>query len=136
MFIPEPLIVRHPVPYGPELRWDERLQGEHDTWWRLFRDLLDLRRRRVVPLLSTRPERAAEVVLLGERAFRITWHLAGWAAYSLLANLADQALEITCPSAGERIHATPGAAGSDGTLGPWSTLFVLQGGDGGTGTPP
>ena len=25
MFIPEPLIVRHPVPYGPELRRDEAI---------------------------------------------------------------------------------------------------------------
>ncbi len=23
VFIPDPLIAHHPVPYGPELRWDE-----------------------------------------------------------------------------------------------------------------
>ena len=27
MFTPEPLIVRHPVPYGPELRRDEAIEA-------------------------------------------------------------------------------------------------------------
>jgi malto-oligosyltrehalose trehalohydrolase len=124
---------RIPNPVRPEtfleakLRWGERLQGQHEGWWRLFRDLLALRRRHVVPLLGAPPERGAEFQMLTERAFRVTWHLARGARYTLLANLCDQAAGEVAPPPGTLLYATPEEARqATGSLGPWCARFFLQ----------
>jgi 1,4-alpha-glucan branching enzyme len=147
-----------------KLDWDERLGDGHREWWRLFRDLLALRRRHVTPLLDPpdnprrsdlqianpalgNPRRSdlqianpSELQMLNERTFRVTWHLAHGTRYSLLANLSDAALQDVAPPAGACIYVSPdGPApvpGATHTLGPWCVEFRCEPAGADTGAQP
>src|SRR5690606_20052284 len=129
--IPDPVLAETFA--AARLNWGERLAGEHAVWWNLFRDLLALRRRHVVPLLAPAApgtegtgaaRTAAEIRQHGERTFQVRWHLHGGTCYSLLANLGDQpAGTVADPPPGELLYATPGPGGvpASGPPGPWTT---------------
>ncbi|HEX5765395.1 MAG TPA: malto-oligosyltrehalose trehalohydrolase [Woeseiaceae bacterium] len=111
------------------LQWDKLAEPEHAEWVEFYRQLLDLRRRFVVPHLP--PSAATAPQFLGERGLRITWKLEGSVELTLLANLGDETLQL---DAGQRppgrlLHAQPGTAGTIAPadeLPPWTAIWHIN----------
>jgi maltooligosyltrehalose trehalohydrolase len=118
------------------LLWHERLEPDHEPWWRLHRNLLTIRRRDLTPLLAGADTGRGQARLAGDRGLAVTWVLAGGARYHLLANLGDRPLDLPGPPPGLLIYATPGVTAGAGIdravpLPPWSAVFTLRRGGGG-----
>ncbi|MFA7097756.1 MAG: malto-oligosyltrehalose trehalohydrolase [Gammaproteobacteria bacterium] len=108
------------------LDWAEPGQPEHREWLDLYRRLLDLRRREIVPRLSGIQGAAAECRVLGERALQARWVLGDGSTLHLLANLgdADWSGGVQRP-AGELLHSTSARLAS-GRLPAWTTAWFLD----------
>jgi len=111
------------------LRWDKLAEPEHAEWVEFYRQLLDLRRRFVVPHLPPSAARAPEFP--GERGLRITWEFADGIELTLLANLGDETLQLGARQrpAGRLLHAQPGSAGTVSAadeLPPWSAAWHIN----------
>src|SRR5690606_22623416 len=108
------------------LDWAEPGQPEHREWLDLYRRLLDLRRREIVPRLSGIQGAAAECRVLGERALQARWVLGDGSTLHLLANLgdADWSGGVQRP-AGELLHSTSARLAS-GRLPAWTTAWFLN----------
>lgn len=117
-----------------KLRWQERLDADHEPWWRLHQHLLTIRHRHLTPLLAGVGGGSGEGRLLGERALAVTWELAGGARYHLHANLGEAPLELPAAPPGVPVYRTPGDAAAATALLPWSVVFTLEGGDGEAGS--
>jgi malto-oligosyltrehalose trehalohydrolase len=108
-----------------KLDWEERSHGGHQRWWHLHQQLLEVRRRVLVPLLDGVGGGRSEGRMLGGRALAVTWHLAGGARYHLHANLGDTSpFESVEAPPGEQVWATSSAPAAG--LGPWSVTFTLE----------
>lgn len=94
-------------------------------WLQFYKNLLALRRDRIMPLLSG-AEAGATYEVIGDQGLKVDWPLAG-ALLRLRANLSDRDCSGLPPAAGEeiyRIGAIPLAA--DGNFAPWSVVVSLQ----------
>jgi 1,4-alpha-glucan branching enzyme/maltooligosyltrehalose trehalohydrolase len=87
------------------LRWEDA----DPAWLAWYRDLLKVRRERIVPLRA----RNGRYRMLGERAFAVSWD-----GLSLVANLGDTALQVEAPAG-----APLWSSGTPGT--PWSVGWWL-----------
>jgi malto-oligosyltrehalose trehalohydrolase len=91
------------------LDWDSLSQAPHSSWLRIYRDLLTLRHREIVPRLAGMQGNAGEVRQLGERGLRVEWRLGEGSTLTLLANLGDAPLPITAAelSSGTLLYVDP-----------------------------
>lgn len=99
--------------------WDHPDTAEGRAWLTFTRDLLALRRARILPHLKGAGGHGGQVVLAQDGLIAVDWHLEG-ATLSLRANLSDAAADLP-DAAGECIHGAPGP------LGPCSVAFWLEG---------
>jgi maltooligosyltrehalose trehalohydrolase len=70
-----------------KLNWAEALQGQHAAWHTLYRDLLEIRHREIVPLLLEAGLCAGRYQVIGPGAVIVDWTLKGGATLRLTANL-------------------------------------------------
>ena len=111
-----------------KLVWDERLQGDHERWWRLHRALLAVRRQHLVPLLDGLTAGRSDGTLLGEGGLAVTWELARGARYSLHANLSDAPLGLPAAPSSAVVYATADAFvdAAGALLAPWAVVCTLE----------
>ena len=82
-----------PDPIAPEtlqaskLRWSEAEEPGHREWLAFYRNLLELRRKEIVPRLREMDGQSGHYELLGEQAVRVTWRLGDGSTLSLIVNL-------------------------------------------------
>jgi malto-oligosyltrehalose trehalohydrolase len=126
---------RIPDPGAPEtfeaavLRWHELESAAHREHLALCRQLLDLRRRELVPRLVGIPGNAAHFEPIGERALRVRWRLGDGSRLQLLAHLGPGEVQLGGRAKGRPLFATPEPTQSSvarGALGPWSVAWWLQ----------
>ena len=101
------------------LDWSSIDDPYYREWIDLYRQLLGLRRERIVPLLKVSPKFEAGYELLGDRGLSARWKSATGATLHLLANLSDATTQPTAPP-GEVFYST-GPAGSA-----WSVVWTIQ----------
>ncbi|MGE0082212.1 MAG: malto-oligosyltrehalose trehalohydrolase [Thiohalomonadaceae bacterium] len=107
-----------------KLDWSERDTARGRAWLDLHRALLEARRR-IVPRLAGSTGKEARCVTFSERAIAARWMLADGAALVLAANLGEEPVaDVALPEA-PPLFATPDAHGDNGTLMPWSVVWVL-----------
>jgi len=106
-----------------KLDWSELERPEHADVLGLYRQLLDIRRREVVPRLSGVGGHAGRSEILGVGAFRVQWRLDG-AVLTVAVNLCDEAADIGEVWAGRRLWLEGEA--SETTLGPWSVAWSIS----------
>lgn len=105
-----------------KLDWASLDAEPHATTLTMYRELLALRARTIVPLLPRLTPGASRFMVLGDRGLQVSWLLNDGAALVIQLNLGDTPL--TCPVLdGEHIHSA-GDIGS-GLLGPAAMLCVL-----------
>lgn len=107
-----------------------REHSDHQERLRLYRRLLLLRKRDVIPRLQGVPGRGARWRRLGSDGLRVDWVLGDGSGLTVLTNLSDQAnARRTGPIHGRLLHGThpeeePGVQGAP--LPPWSTFWYLN----------
>ncbi|TVR50809.1 MAG: malto-oligosyltrehalose trehalohydrolase [Gemmatimonadales bacterium] len=130
---------RIPDPNAPEtfqrsvLAWDRAAEGTHLRRRERVRELLEVRRREIVPLLGrmdgdgVEMGRSARWARPGGRGLRVTWTLAEGVELTVVANLGHEpAPSPPRPLGGRRIAGThpPGEdGGRDDILPPWSVTW-------------
>jgi 1,4-alpha-glucan branching enzyme len=103
------------------LDWAEPHREPHSCWLARYRQLLEIRRREIVPRLAGMGSHAGSYGVLGSRAVSIEWRLGDGSRLLLLANFArEQRVAITENFAKGRIVYSSTAAGA-----PLSTTFFL-----------
>jgi 1,4-alpha-glucan branching enzyme/maltooligosyltrehalose trehalohydrolase len=76
------------------LDWEACGQSRHQAWLELYRELLALRRREIVPRLKHMAGHQATYTLLDERALSVQWDLDDGSRLFLLANLGDESVAV------------------------------------------
>ena len=108
-----------------QLHWDELADPEHEAWFALYKQLLAVRRERIVPLLQGLSGRCGKYEVLGPGALRCTWKLAGDVRLHLSANLWHEAREGFGVAPGE-VFWMQGVEVDNGGLAPWSVRWSIE----------
>jgi malto-oligosyltrehalose trehalohydrolase len=117
-----------------KLDWDSVTQPPHAQWLNLYRHLLALRQREIVPRLLLMQAEQAQFRVLGERALAANWRLSDGAVLTLLTNLGGDAIDGMEWPGGGVLYATEdrfARALADHVMPPWSTAWFLE-----PGRPP
>jgi malto-oligosyltrehalose trehalohydrolase len=107
------------------LDWSELERGDHAAWLDYHRELLQIRRRHIVPLLPRMRGNAGSVSSLGENAFHVAWVAGNGLTLTLLANLGDADVDAGLAPRGRLIH-TSDEATAGGMLRSWSVACYLE----------
>ncbi len=119
--VPDPLA---PATFlSAKLRWDELPDPPHAKTFAVYRELLALRRERILPLLHGIPHRAGTADLRGARTLEVRWSLP-LGELRLDTNLNDLPSPTLTPLTGEVLH-LQGALHADRELAPWSVRWSL-----------
>lgn len=86
------------------LDWNEATRSEHQEWLALHRELLRLRRSRIVPLLAGGSPVESYSTLDLDRVLHVEWYFGAGARLTLCANFGDAPAETT-PPAGSLLYA-------------------------------
>jgi maltooligosyltrehalose trehalohydrolase len=104
-----------------KLDWERADEGVHADWFRLYRELLEIRHREIVPRL--RGAQSGRYDLLGEGAVSIRWRMGDGTQLSLLANLAAKPLPASIALVGRWLWSSGILEGT--TLAPWGVLWAI-----------
>jgi maltooligosyltrehalose trehalohydrolase len=107
-----------------KLDWRSLGRSPHAEWRALYRRLLDLRHRVIVPLLPKIAPSRRTWGKSGDSALAVTWPLDEGRALRLDANLGDRAIPMESSRMGELVYATHPNAG--GVLPPWSVVWRID----------
>ncbi len=105
------------------LRWNELDDPEHAAWLGLYRELLALRRREIVPRLPG-TKGGGSFRIVGERGLTVNWTLGDGSTLMLLANLGSEGESGFERPRGRLLYATSDEAGG-GNLPAWSVTWYL-----------
>jgi maltooligosyltrehalose trehalohydrolase len=107
-----------------KLDWDEATKGGHAEWARLYRELLSIRHREIIPRLFGVRGNSGRYEVLGDAAVRVRWTLGDGAELTLVANLADRPLGRAVDPSGRLLWANGNITGS--SFGPWSVQWTIN----------
>ncbi|HZY68493.1 MAG TPA: malto-oligosyltrehalose trehalohydrolase, partial [Devosia sp.] len=107
-----------------KLDWNAREQGEHARFLSLYRRLIELRKTEITPRLIGMEGNAGTYELIGSKALKVSWKLAGGCTLSLTANLSSEPLENVDVWGDDHLWLEGFATGS--TLEAWSVVFRLS----------
>jgi malto-oligosyltrehalose trehalohydrolase len=111
------------------LDWASPGREPHARTLALYRQLLDLRRRDIVPRLAGMTHGADGVERPASSVLRIVWRMGDDSRLQLLANLGPTAVDGLAAPIGRQIHVTADinpASLAAGRLPPWSVVWSLQ----------
>ena len=111
-----------------KLDWHKLHEPSHAAWLELYRRLLAIRQRDIVPMI---PEitRGRCIKLEDTGAFAVDWSVGDAAVLHLIANLSERAVPIVVRPAGRVLYAThPNIRGAvkRNTVEPWSVTWLLE----------
>lgn len=91
---------------GSKLDWTCITREPHSQWLELYRELLAIRREKVVPLLKDIVTGRAQYQVAGPTALNARWELANNGSLVLLANLGDEPASVQAIPSGEWLYST------------------------------
>ncbi len=106
------------------LPWDEIAQPGPARWLRLYRELLALRARALVPRLA-QPQREASFAAHRDCGVLVDWTLGDGSGLHLRANFSGTPCEGLATGPGACLYKL-GDVRAGGTLGPWSGVWTLE----------
>ena len=107
------------------LDWSELERGEHGGWLDYHRELLQIRRHHIVPLLPRMRGNSGRASSLGENALRVDWLAGNGANLTLLANLGARDVDAVTWPRGRLLH-TSDQTMPAGMLRGWSVHWYLE----------
>jgi maltooligosyltrehalose trehalohydrolase len=108
-----------------KLNWAEAKEGCHPEWAALYRELLKIRHREIIPRLEGIKGSCSSYEILSEGAVSVQWTLGDGSVLRLIANLGSRRIPNLSYS-GHRLW--PPAIHSDNSLEPWGIIWSLAGG--------
>jgi 1,4-alpha-glucan branching enzyme/maltooligosyltrehalose trehalohydrolase len=125
--IPNPM---HPDTFAQAiLAWEISDLPKHQLWLELYRELIALRQRELIPRLAKITGKRHSYILLNEQALSVRWILGDQSKLLLLANLGETVLsDIPFPK-GQTLYTTHTdflSQLTNGHLPPWSVIWTLQ----------
>ena len=121
--IPDPLALQ--TFEASRLAWEALPKKEHAGWLELYRELISVRMREIVPRIA-KPQRHASYSVFGEAGMALDWTFADGAKLHARMNFAAQAVEGVPDAFGKELHRTGSV--SAGALGPWSGTWRIEAG--------
>jgi maltooligosyltrehalose trehalohydrolase len=109
-----------------KLNWAEANEGLHAEWAALYRELLDLRHREIVPRLKGIQGGCGSYEILCEGAVSVRWVLSDGSSLRLVANFGNRRISNVSPS-GRRLWSTQ--IRNDESLDRWGVIWALTGTD-------
>jgi maltooligosyltrehalose trehalohydrolase len=106
------------------LDWSDLQHSAHREWLSLYRDLLAVRRREIIPRLGQLNGGQGQFRLLSKRALVVDWHFGDGSRLTLLANFADEPVTHNMHRAGEVLYATSLFDGV--SVPPWGVFCFLE----------
>ena len=107
-----------------KLNWSEAEQGEHAGWSKLYRELLAIRHREIIPHLKEAGLDAGTFDVIGPGAVIVNWRLGNGVALRLTANLSSQPLSLATSPFGRVLWST-GTSTADSFAG-WSVRWEIS----------
>jgi maltooligosyltrehalose trehalohydrolase len=89
-----------------KIDWESLGRTEHQDWLESYRQLLEIRRRDIVPLLAPIANGCAAFEVIGQRGLLVRWNFTGGGGLSLLANLSDDGMIKTQKPEGRLLYAS------------------------------
>ncbi len=117
--IPDPLA--RETFLSAKLRWDEIAEEPHRTWLNFYRRILQIRHRKIIPLLANFPQNSGSCHVYGPRSLQVRWTL-DQGELHLNANLSDQPSSPCDVLSGETIWQEGSILGQT-QLAPWSVRW-------------
>jgi malto-oligosyltrehalose trehalohydrolase len=108
------------------LDWLQLAKETHSRRLELFRELLSIRHREIVPRLGQVGVRDAKYEKLGGRAVKLEWRMSDRAKLCLFANLDGEEHAGPVHAGGRAIYATHDLEKMRSALPAWSTVWLLQ----------
>jgi maltooligosyltrehalose trehalohydrolase len=112
-----------------KLDWQSLRCTSHATWLQLYRELLSIRLRMILPHLSGKCQVRVNLCDDPRRALSIDWTFADEVVLELRANLGDSRLGEPMVSSGQQIHSTRPADNAPSPkqgLPPWSVRWFMR----------
>jgi len=107
-----------------KLDWNSFASSRHQAWLKFYRELLNIRRDKIVPYLPVATGERAHFEMYERRAFSGSWYLDRKVKLSVLANLGQKEFTQWPNHNGTLIYSTDGF--SIQKLDPWSVAWFLQ----------
>jgi maltooligosyltrehalose trehalohydrolase len=111
------------------LDWDTIKQPQYQDWLHLHRQLIELRRRHVVPRLDSSCKVKAEYAANEDRGLIVNWEFSEGSKLVLWANLRGASISKGKPPASPIIYASDEVSEEElrrGSLPPWSVVWFLE----------
>jgi maltooligosyltrehalose trehalohydrolase len=111
-----------------KLDWHSVLQRKHEEWLEFYKELLQLRRKKIVPLLAGACHLQASYKIFQKRGLSASWIFQNGAKLALMANLGVEPL-FGVPLPPSIIYQSPDAdviSVERGGLRPWSVVWSLE----------
>lgn len=106
-----------------KLDWAALDQGEHRDWRAFYKDLLAIRRDRIIPLLP-RMSQSGDHEQLGDNAVHVSWQVQGGGVLGLMANLKAEEQPLSAPSCGRVLWSNFAAQAS--VMPAWGVCWTFQ----------
>jgi maltooligosyltrehalose trehalohydrolase len=111
------------------LDWDSRKLPDHSQWLELYRELLGVRRRELIPRLDKIPGQQQACEQLGNRTLSVRWMLSNGSQLLLIANLGDEprkGIDLPLDQILYTTHAEAFMQRNIDHLPPWSVVWYLH----------
>lgn len=108
-----------------KLDWGSLARPEQQEWLDLYRNLLKIRHREIVPRIQGLTGEAAQFEMLGNTGLLATWKLPAGDKLHLMANLGYQPIAAARPH-GEELYSTTRLSESFDRLPEWSAAWFLE----------
>jgi maltooligosyltrehalose trehalohydrolase len=108
-----------------KLDWAQAHTGAHAEWLDWYTNILRVRRKQILPLLSQIGGHAGSYQVFGTGAVQVRWQLTDGQQLTLTANLSDASVDGFPHPQGREIW-NEGAAQEDGCVRPWSVRWSVS----------
>ena len=109
-----------------KLDWNSVVEPQHVSWLDLYRELLALRTREIVPRLGKLAVGCAKCEVLGSTALSVHWPFRNRGGLALLANFSKAEIRIPEVPPGRVLYATRDSAKRDNVMTPCSATWLLD----------
>ena len=112
-----------------KLDWQSLTREPHARWLQLYRELLSIRKRKLVPHLRTIIAVRSECFTSEKRGISVNWYLGDRASLLLRANMGEGAVPMRAENTDDVIYSSSAEAlqaFQSGNLPPWSVIWLLR----------
>src|SRR5262249_22035827 len=112
-----------------KLDWESLPSRVHEDWLHLYRELLTMRRNKIVPHLAGTAAARCQVSGASRGSISVDWIFNDRAILELRANLGDESLTLAIPNPKTLLYSSrveAAAAFQQGSLAPWSVVWALR----------